>query len=126
MVRQKRGKIINIASVMGLVGSPDYQTVVPYCTSKGGVVQLTRALLATEWAKFNIQVNGIAPAIIETPLVKQLLQDRKTRNRIIKMIPLGRLAKPEELVGPTVFLAFEASNYMTGHILCFDGAWLAQ
>lgn len=125
MVEQRKGKIINIASVMGLVGSPDYQTVVPYCASKGGVVQLTRAF-ATEWAKYNIQVNAIAPATVETPLVKELLKDKKRRDRILKMIPLGRLPKPEELAGPAVFLASSASDFMTGHILCFDGGWLAQ
>jgi NAD(P)-dependent dehydrogenase (short-subunit alcohol dehydrogenase family) len=125
MVKQRKGKIINIASVMGLVGSPDYQTVVPYCASKGGVVQLTRAF-ATEWAKYNIQVNAIAPATVETPLVKELLKDKKRRDRILKMIPLGRLAKPEEMAGPAVFLASSASDFMTGHVLCFDGGWLAQ
>ncbi len=125
MVEQSRGKVINIASVMGLVGSPDYQTIVPYCASKGGVVQLTRAL-AIEWAKYNVQVNAIAPATVETPLVKSLLNDREIRNRIENATPMGRPGHAEELVGPAVFLASEASSYVTGHILCVDGGWLAQ
>lgn len=125
MVGQNRGKVINIASVMGLVGSADHQTVVPYCASKGGVVQLTRAF-ATEWAKYNVQVNAIAPATVETPVVKALVKDTEIRNSIEKMTPMGRLAQPEELVGPAVFLASQASSYVTGHILCVDGGWLAQ
>jgi len=125
MVEQSRGKVINIASVMGLVGSPDYQTIVPYCASKGGVVQLTRAL-AIEWAKYNVQVNAIAPAVVATPLVEAVLKDRDIRNRIEELTPMGRIGQPEELVGPAVFLASEASSYVTGHILCVDGGWLAQ
>ena len=125
MVGQNRGKVINIASVMGLVGSPDYQTVVPYCASKGGVVQLTRAF-ATEWAKYNVQVNAIAPAVVATPLVEAVLKNREIRDRIEKLTPMGRIGQPEELVGPAVFLASPASSYVTGHILCVDGGWLAQ
>ena len=125
MVRRKRGKIINIASVMGLVGSPSYQTIVPYCASKGGVVQLTRAF-ALEWAKYGINVNAIAPSHIKTPIIRSLLKDKKRSNAMVKMIPMGRLGTPEDLIGPTIFLASEASNYITGHILLVDGGWLAQ
>ena len=125
MVRRGEGKIINIASAMGLVGSPSYQTVVPYCASKGGVVQLTKAF-ALEWAKYNIYVNAIAPGYVKTAIVQPILDDKEKYDMVLNFIPLKRFSDPEELVGPAVFLASAASNYMTGHILCADGGWLAQ
>jgi len=125
MMKRRAGKIINIASVMGLVGSPPFQSIAPYCASKGGVVQLTKAL-ALEWAKYNIFVNAIAPGPIKTHLMKPLLKDRKRYEAVLRMVPLRRFADPEELIGPTVFLASKASNYVTGHILFVEGGWLAQ
>ena len=125
MIERKKGKIINISSIMGLVGSPSYQSVVPYCASKGGVVQLTKAF-ALEWAEHNIYVNAIAPGPIKTPLFQPVLDDKEKYEEIMRYIPLKRAGTPEELVGPTVFLASEASNYVTGHILFVDGGWLAQ
>jgi len=125
MAKRRQGKIINIASVMGLVGSPSFQCVVPYCGSKGGVVQLTKSL-ALEWAKYNVHVNAIAPGPIKTRLMQALMKDRKRSQAVLNMVPLQRFAAPEELVGPTVFLASHASDYMTGHILFVEGGWLAQ
>jgi len=125
MTKRREGKIINIASVMGLVGSPPYQNVVPYCASKGGVVQLTKAF-ALEWAKYNVYVNAIAPGYVKTAIVQPLLDDKEKYETIINIIPLKRFALTEELIGPVVFLASEASNYVTGHILYVDGGWLAQ
>jgi gluconate 5-dehydrogenase len=125
MTKRRQGKIINIASVMGLVGSPPYQSVVPYCASKGGVVQLTKSF-ALEWAKYNIYVNAIAPGPVKTTLVEALIADKARYEAVLRMIPLKRFARPEELVGPTVFLASKASDYVTGHILFVDGGWLAQ
>jgi gluconate 5-dehydrogenase len=125
MIERKAGKIINIASIMGIVGSPNYQTITPYCASKGGVVQLTKAL-ALEWAPYNIHVNAIAPGYVKTPIVKHLTSDPVKYETVISRIPLGRFAETEDLIGPAVFLASEASNYVTGHILFVDGGWLAQ
>ncbi|OGP96140.1 MAG: hypothetical protein A2157_19040 [Deltaproteobacteria bacterium RBG_16_47_11] len=125
MTRRRTGKIINIASVMGLVGSPPYQTVVPYCASKGGVVQLTKAF-ALEWAKYNVHINAIAPGPVKTALTKAFIEDREIYDAILQMVPLKRFAKPEELIGSAVFLASKASDYVTGHILYVDGGWLAQ
>ena len=124
MIERRRGKIINIASIMGLVGSPRYQDIVPYCASKGGVVQLTKAF-ASEWAEHNIYVNAIAPGPVSTPLFQPILDDEEKYDEIMRHIPLKREATPEELVGPTIFLASEASSYVTGHILYVDGGWLA-
>ncbi len=125
MIERKAGKIINIASIMGLVGSPIYQAITPYCASKGGVVQLTKAL-ALEWAPYNIYVNAIAPGYVKTSIVQHLLQDPGKYETVLSKIPLGRFAETEDLIGPAVFLASEASNYVTGHILFVDGGWLAQ
>jgi len=125
MTKRRQGKIINIASVMGLVGSPPYQSIVPYCASKGGVVQLTKSF-ALEWAPYNIYVNAIAPGPVKTTLVQPLLADKERYEAVLRMVPLKRFARPEELVGPTIFLASKASDYVTGHILFVDGGWLAR
>lgn len=122
MIKQKRGKIINVASIFGLVGD---RAVVPYCASKGGVIQLTR-VLALEWAKHNIQVNALAPGYVKTPMNEKELTDEKVLNHVLKSIPVRRLGEIEDMAGPTIFLASEASNYMTGQVLVVDGGWTAQ
>lgn len=122
MIKQKEGKIINIASMLGQIG---ISNTLSYCASKGGVVQITKAL-AIEWAKYNINVNAIAPTVFETPLTKPILeQDKEFYNYTIERIPLGRFGKPNDLAGAVVFLASDASDFVTGHILNIDGGWLA-
>jgi len=122
MKRQEKGKIINVASILGQIG---ISNTLPYCASKGGVIQITKAL-AVEWAKYNINVNAIAPAFFDTPLTKPFLkQGEELYNYTIERIPLGRFGKPDDLAGAVVFLASDASDFITGHILNVDGGWLA-
>jgi len=122
MKRQKKGKIINVASILGQIG---ISNTLPYCASKGGVIQITKAL-AIEWAKYNINVNAIAPTFFDTPLTKPFLkQGEELYNYTMERIPLGRFGKPEDLAGAIVFLASNASDFITGHILNVDGGWLA-
>ncbi len=121
MIRQRRGKIINIASLLSAIGVP---TIPAYAASKGGVVQLTK-VLAVEWAKYNIQVNAIGPGYFRTDLTEPLFQDPQRRERITSRIPMGRWGTPEDLKGAVVFLASEASDYVTGQVLFVDGGWLA-
>ena len=121
IARGEGGKIINVASQLGLVGS--YQRIA-YCAAKAGVINLTRAL-ALEWAPHWINVNAIAPTYTRTPLTKVLLEDKAVREEIVGRIPLGRVAEPEEIVGAVVFLASPASNFVTGHTLPVDGGWTA-
>lgn len=122
MIQQRKGKIINVASVLGLVGE---RQVLPYCVAKGGVIQLTRAL-ALEWARYNIQVNALCPGYVITPMNEVDLSQEKIYNHIVGKTPLKRLAKIEDLVGGAIFLVSDASNYMTGQVLVIDGGWTAE
>ncbi len=120
------GKVINIASLMAwsVFRNPHGQTYGPYSASKGGVVSLTR-VFAVEWAEENIQVNAICPTFIETPLTRVLQEDKAVNDAITGRTPMGRFGRMEELVGPCVFLASEASSLVTGASLLVDGGWHA-
>jgi NAD(P)-dependent dehydrogenase (short-subunit alcohol dehydrogenase family) len=122
MLRQRKGKIINISSDAGTVGLPRRAA---YCASKGGVNLLTK-VLAIEWAEYHINVNAIAPAFIETPLTQPMFKEKGFREYVLGNTPLGRVGKPSDLSGAVVFLASEASDYMTGHVMLIDGGWTAH
>lgn len=121
MVKQGSGKVINIASQMGLVGL--YKRAA-YCASKGGVVQLTK-VLGIEWAPYNVQVNAIAPTFVETPLTKPMLENKEFYEDVIRRIPMGKVAQPEDVAGAVLYLASDMSNFVTGHTLPVDGGWVA-
>jgi NAD(P)-dependent dehydrogenase (short-subunit alcohol dehydrogenase family) len=118
MIKQRSGKIVNLSSVRGRYGLP--MGYAAYCPSKGAVDTLTRTL-ACEWAKYNILVNAVAPTVVETELTKPLLADETYAKTLKARIPLGRWALVEDIVGPTVFFASDASNFVTGQILYIDG-----
>ncbi len=121
MVKQRDGRIINIASLasrFAIINS------LPYCASKGGLLQLTRTLSA-EWAEYNIRVNAIAPGYFETPMTKGILQNKDLYNRIISRVPMRRLGEVDELKGVAVFLASDASSYITGEVIYVDGGFAA-
>jgi len=118
MIKQRSGKIVNVSSVRGRYGLPvDYAA---YCASKGAVDTLTRTL-ACEWAKYNVLVNAVAPTIVETELTRPALADPEYAARMKARIPLGRWAMPEDIVGPALFLASKASDFVTGQIIYVDG-----
>jgi gluconate 5-dehydrogenase len=118
----KQGKIINIASLMSSASRPG---TAPYTASKGGVLQMTKAL-ALDWAKFNIFVNAIGPGYIDTPLATPLIADPKFNAWVKERCPLGRWGTPEDLATAAVFLASPASDFVTGQIIYVDGGWLAH
>lgn len=123
MLERGSGRIINIASQMGVVGGPRRA---PYCASKGGVVQLTKSL-AIEWAPNNVTVNAVAPTFIRTPLSEEFLsKDEAFRLDVISRIPLGHIGEPEDVAGAVIYLASDAANLVTGHTLVVDGGWTAQ
>lgn len=121
MVEQRRGKLINLASIMGHVTIAGNSA---YCATKGGVVQLTRTL-AVEWAPYNVQVNCLAPTYIKTPLTAGIQQDEARLGYLNERSPIGRFGEAWELIGPAVFLASDASGLVTGHSLLVDGGWTA-
>ena len=123
MIAQSAGKIINIASMLGLVAD---KQILPYCVAKGGVVQMTRAL-AIEWAKYNIQVNALCPGYVMTAMNERAMRENeRIRAHIVDRTPMRRLATVDELTGAVEFLASDASSYMTGQTLVIDGGWTAQ
>jgi len=122
MIKRRSGKIINICSMMSELGR---NTVGAYAASKGGLKMLTQNM-ATEWAKHNIQVNGIGPGYFETKLTANLREKGNPLNDfIISRTPAGRWGKPEELVGAAIFLSSKASDFVNGHVLYVDGGILA-
>lgn len=123
MLKRKIGRIINIASIMGLVGGGFYPNLA-YHTSKGALINMTRAL-AAEWAMAGIRVNAIAPTYVNTDLTAKLRSDPEMVKIIENRTPIGRFAEPEEMAGGILYLASEASSMVTGHILAIDGGWLA-
>lgn len=115
MIKQRRGKIVNIASVMGLIGNPGQAN---YSASKAGLIGFTRSL-AKEVGSRNIQVNAVAPGFIETAMTDSVKQD--IRERLTEQIPAGRLGRPEEVAQAVVFLCSSASDYITGQTITIDG-----
>ena len=118
MIAQGSGKIITVGSVRGELGHPGGYSA--YGTAKGAVHLLTKQL-ATEWAKYHINVNSIAPCIFWTPLTQQVLDDPKLYQIFMQRIPWGRAADPQDFIGATVYLASAASDFVTGDILMIDG-----
>ncbi|RMD86734.1 MAG: 3-oxoacyl-[acyl-carrier-protein] reductase [Calditrichaeota bacterium] len=114
-MKQRQGKIINISSVVGVIGNPGQAN---YCASKAGIIGLTKSV-AKELANRNIQVNAIAPGFIETDMTKNL--NEETKDKLQKMIPLGRLGSPEDVANVVAFLASTEADYITGQVIHVDG-----
>ena len=117
-----RGSIINVSSQMGHVGGPNRTT---YCSSKFAIEGFTKSL-AVELGPDGIRVNAICPTFIQTPMTEPFLKDEDFKKATIGMIPIGRLGKVTDLMGPFVFLASEASSLMTGSSILVDGGWTAR
>lgn len=121
MIPAGGGKIVNVASQNGVVG---YYKRAAYCSSKAGVVNLTR-VLALEWARHHITVNAVGPTFILTPLTQSTFDDPALREDLLRRIPMGRVGTPADVVGAVVFLASPAADFITGHTLLVDGGWTA-
>lgn len=117
MIARRSGKIINICSLQSELGRP---TIAPYAASKGGVKMLTKAM-AAEWAKYNIQVNGIGPGYFITDMTRTLAEDEKFDSWIKNRTPAGRWGDVKELIGAAIFFASDASSFINGQILYIDG-----
>ncbi len=121
MIPQRAGKIINIISVGAVVAFPRQ---IGYCVTKGGIHQLTK-VLAVEWTRHNIQVNAIGPAYLETELTRGMRASKIISEDLLRKTPMGRFGQPEEVVGAAIYLASDASSYVTGQTLFVDGGWLS-
>jgi NAD(P)-dependent dehydrogenase (short-subunit alcohol dehydrogenase family) len=123
MIRQKRGKIINMGSQAGVAALP---TESIYCMTKAGIAHLTRCL-AVEWGKYNITVNAVAPTFIHTPGTESALADKTFRDDVVERIAaLHRIGEPMEVAGAVVFLASPAASLITGETILIDGGWTAR
>jgi NAD(P)-dependent dehydrogenase (short-subunit alcohol dehydrogenase family) len=122
MIAQRRGKIINIASVAGIQGAPPEFQAIGYHASKGGVIIFTKDL-ACKWGMHNIQVNAIAPGWFPTNMSQVLIE--RNKDTFLSRIPLHRFGNEQDLKGAAVFLASDASDFVTGHVLVVDGGQTA-
>ncbi len=122
MKEQHYGRIINLSSMLGKVALPERSA---YCSSKGGLIQLTR-VMALEWAAYNITVNALCPGPFATEINIPVMNNPQAIQFFLNHIALGRWGKPEELGGAIVFLASDASSFMTGAALVMDGGWTAE
>ena len=121
MIKKKKGKIINTASMSGFIVNENLNNGV-YCTTKAAIVMLTKAL-AVEWAEYNIDVNAIAPGYTKTPLIKKLIQDSKIHKELKSRTPVNRLAEPDEIARAVLYLSSPSTAYITGHTLKIEGGY---
>ncbi len=122
MLKQGKGKIVNISSIAGLVG---FNQIGPYCASKGGIIALTREM-ALEYALQRINVNCIAPGVIKTAMTKDMIADPAQKQSFESSTPYPRLGEPEDIAMAAVYLASEESDFVTGEVLVVDGGWTVK
>jgi NAD(P)-dependent dehydrogenase (short-subunit alcohol dehydrogenase family) len=124
MIAAGQGAVVNVASIMGLVGGAHYPNLA-YHSAKGALVNFTRAL-ACEWAPFGVRVNAVAPTFARTRLTEPLLADQVMAERLLAATPMGRFAEAEEVAAAILFLSSDAASMITGTILPVDGGWTAR
>jgi len=122
MIKRNSGKIINIGSVQSELGRPG---IAPYAASKGGIKMLTKGM-AVDWAKYNIQINGIGPGYFKTEMTRALHENTQTHQWLCDRTPSRRWGEAEELLGALLFLASDASSYVNGQMIYVDGGLLAS
>jgi len=122
MLKKGKGAIVNFGSLGSVVAIP---LSAAYCSSKGGVAMLTKTA-ACEWGKRGVRINAVLPGTFETPLLKQCIDENPAYGEeMLRRFPIGRFARPEEIVGACIFLSSDASSYVTGHLLAVDGGCTA-
>jgi NAD(P)-dependent dehydrogenase (short-subunit alcohol dehydrogenase family) len=121
MVERRYGRVINVTSILSAIGLANQAG---YASSKGGVAQLTK-VMAIEWASLGVTVNCLGPTYFETDMTRPLYEDPERKAFIESRTPMGRWGQPEELAGAIIFLASDASRFVTGQTLYVDGGWLA-
>jgi len=121
MLEAGSGSIVNVASVLGLVASAQIKQA-SYCAAKGGLISLTREL-AGQWARRGVRVNALAPGWFESEMTADMFGDERSLDWIRSRDPMGRPGRADELAGPLLFLASDASSYITGQVLAVDGGW---